>query len=1293
MPGVRRAEPACLRLLRAMRGPAVGPATDAPAARTLADRFEEFEHDLPEDVREHIHTHLEGENRVVTVLFADMTGSVETTRHLSGEDTAGLVNRLLRRMVDILLTYDGRIDNFLGDGVLAVFGTPQAHENDPERAIRAAIDMRQAARELGLETTSGVDTGEVYFGHMGSELHRRTTVMGSAVNLAARFQAAAKPGEVLVGSATYERARRAFDFTARSLRVKGMDAAVVVYSADRLRARPEKVRGIDGAASELIGRVDELAKLNAAVGRVVAGRGQIVSVIGEAGVGKSRLVRELHATVSACPPDGEPPLWLEGDCQELGSRSPYGPFVDILRQYLGWTDADHNAERADAIRTTLRSLVAGSALSPERATDIGACIGRLLDVRFHDEWDDLLNAARPEHVRRRTFDALRDMVVALSETQPLVLVLEDLHWADRHSLDLLSEMMDTLHASPIMLVCVYRPDREHASWRIATRASRKCPAEYTEIDLRELTPEECGRLMDSLVSAEEMPPHTRTLIAERSNGNPFFVEEIVRAILQAGAVYGDGGAWEANETVAAAGVPESITGVVLNRVDGLDEELKDVVRAACVVGTAFPLRVVEEILEGDSHVETSLEELEDIGIVYRSRGIPEPEYSFRHTLTRDALYQTLLTTHRARVHREIGEAIETLYAEALDDHVEEIAHHFAESDDDRAGPYLVRAGDHARAEHLNHEAEAYYTMALDRLDDERHTELRIEALSGLARTLFGVGRVMEAEVAIRQAVGLARGEGLGPEDMARLLFWLAEVLQWQSRYREVAEVARDGLELLRDHPDSLGAALMNHHASGAAHNMGDFAEARRFALRNASFIRDLPYTEELGPAFSRIAVTLLADSDTREATRWMKIARDVAVEHHDLRLLAEISLHTGAAVGARGSLRRAGRHFDRANELCATTGDEKLHGWAAGARGWLRLSLGDVEGAIDAMQESVGLIERVGHSRDLAIGLELLGASLLANDAPAAAAAAFARAVQCYGEAGTATADRAHLGLAYAHLARGAPGDAREWFHKAARVANDAVALAAALNGAAALDGEEPTEFGTTLVSARPELSHARWGRLMPELADPERFPDLVFADDFRADALGDAWEWEDPLGDCGYEIGDGLRMTAPNGRGMSWESLPIVRWRNMSAPRLSRPAPDAFAVQIECPPAQSGRPEIGGLLLWQDRDTYIRLDRGTLGPTAIACLGAHDGSEEWYGRAYRATGATCLRLERVRGHVRALCRAPGAGWMEVANTEWRVQGEVRVGLCALGSVDRIVYHGAFPDGAEATFHDFRMWV
>ena len=335
----------------------------AALGRPLPDleaQFAVMRQAMPAVLQDRLLAEADGENRLLTILFSDLTGSVKATAQLAPEDAAALVNDVLKLMIDAVLEHDGRISRLLGDGMLAFFGTPVARESDPERAILAAMRIREQVRKLGLDVTAGVNTGEVYLGTVGTEGHHEITAMGAAINLAARLRESAQPGEIVVGEATYHHTRRMFELTPRLVDAKGFADPVQAYLVERRMERPEKVRGVEGLHADLIGRDEELQKLRLALDEVRLGRGQLVSIVGEAGVGKSRLIADLGQIALADPERA--PRWLEGRCLDIGMAVSYWPFLDLFRSCFGWTVQDDEAARGRRLVATLRGLVEEGAL-------------------------------------------------------------------------------------------------------------------------------------------------------------------------------------------------------------------------------------------------------------------------------------------------------------------------------------------------------------------------------------------------------------------------------------------------------------------------------------------------------------------------------------------------------------------------------------------------------------------------------------------------------------------------------------------------------------------------------------------------------------------------------------------------------------------------------------------------------------------------------------------------------------------------------------------------------------------
>ena len=675
------------------------------------------------------------ETRLVTILFADMSGSVATTHELDPETALDLVSEALEVMSSAVARHGGRIDRYLGDGVLALFGVPRANEDDPLRAITAALEMRDEARGRGFEITAGINTGNAYVGMVGSAVHRELTAMGPAVNLAARLQGRCEPGEVLVGESTWRIARRAFDFEPRETRIKGLAEPVAAWTALRLRQRPEIARGVEGLRAALVGREEEIARLSEALSKARAGAGQTVTVIGEAGVGKSRLMAEVRRVALEQNANGGW-RWLEGRCFESSAATSYAPIVDLLRERF--PAGAGVAARVEPVAEEL-SRLADDALPAERIDEVLVPLLNLLSIPDPRALD--FGDLPPQQVKTRTFLAVVEYLKALSARHPIVVVLDDLHWADSLTLELVPRLVEALSESRSLLVCVQRPVREHASRHLSPLIERHAPGRHAELRLRPLEEGEARRLVLALLGTEEIPSLSLGVILEKAQGNPLFVEEVLRSLIASQQIaVGDQG-------VAVAGrlrvddVPTTVQSIIQSRVDRIDEEPRRALQSAAVIGRVFSRRLLETMVGAELDLDRALWQLEQHDLVYLDRVLPEEEYSFKHVFTRDTVYKSLLRKRRGALHLAAARAIEELYADRLEEHVERLAYHFERTDDAaRAATYLFRAGEKSRRAHLNEEGLEAFRRALERLatlsDDASGRDLR-------ARIRESIGDVLE----------------------------------------------------------------------------------------------------------------------------------------------------------------------------------------------------------------------------------------------------------------------------------------------------------------------------------------------------------------------------------------------------------------------------------------------------------------------------------------------------------------------------------------------------------------------
>lgn len=567
----------------------------------------------------------------MTVVFADLTESVRRTGSLSPEEATRLVNPLLEAMVDLMVRHGGRIDRFLGDGVLAVFGVPVAHEDDPIRAVRAAVDLRERAMSLGVSVTAGVNTGRVYFGPVGSALHEELTVMGPVVNLAARLQSAAEHDQILVGESTFAHIRAAFDLIPVELDIKGIDGTVTAYRAEGLVDHPDKVRGVEGLTAELVGREAELATLRGSLGEPAS-----YLLVGPAGLGKSRLLAELNreATRASC-------LWLEGNCLQLTSHIPYAPFVDLLGRLLG-TEAT-----GPAIVESVNELIALGALDAKTGTEIAPYLAELVDGSGGNS-ESVLAESTPDQRRHLLIDALVNFLLAKTRGESAVVVIEDAHWADDSSLETMRRLVSEVGDRPIMVIATARPDDS------AHPVEGLVPGDV--LRLSELTMAESRDLIDRLLEKGALPETTEQAIIENAGGNPFYVEEILRDLIQRGILAKEGDRWRAGEPVIDVPVPESVEGLLMSRFDRLPVNVKLTARVASVIDGAFTPELVEAMAGAERAA--ALPELVESGLTRRERQDARPEYVFVHALTRQAIYSSLLPSHREELHTRAGRVLE-----------------------------------------------------------------------------------------------------------------------------------------------------------------------------------------------------------------------------------------------------------------------------------------------------------------------------------------------------------------------------------------------------------------------------------------------------------------------------------------------------------------------------------------------------------------------------------------------------------------------------------------------------------
>lgn len=575
----------------------------------------------PAPVAEKMHAaHLAGERKVVTVLFLDVVGSTALAENMDPEDWTLIMNRAFDVLSPIIITsYEGAIARLLGDAILAFFGAPIAHEDDPVRAVRASLDLLEETRKYAAEVRAqhgiefavriGLNTGPVVLGDVGSNLKFEYTAMGDAVNLAARMQSAARPMTALISENTYRFVAPLFDVADLGLiELKGKAEPVRVYEVQKLKAHHGRLRGLAGLESPMVGRDIELSSLLQLSAAVGAGLGRAALIVGEPGLGKSRLIAEWKAasqataaskatTASKAAPTGGKPgaLWAEGRCLSYGQNIPYHLLIDLLYSLLGTGVIDNKLETRAALQTFVDELI-----GPAGALEVFPYLGNLLSLPLEGEAAERIKMLDPQALQNQYLAALRQMLRALAERQPLVLVLDDIHWADPSSAVLLTKLLLLISEAPILLCLVARPDRDSHGWKLVAAARERLGAGLTEINLNPLSEADSRQLVSNLLEIESLPDNIRGLILKKAEGNPFFVEEVIRMLIDRGAIYKRGNSWAAGKEIGSIETPDNLQGLLLARIDRLPDDVKRTLRVAsviAVIGRQFSVRVLEQVLE------------------------------------------------------------------------------------------------------------------------------------------------------------------------------------------------------------------------------------------------------------------------------------------------------------------------------------------------------------------------------------------------------------------------------------------------------------------------------------------------------------------------------------------------------------------------------------------------------------------------------------------------------------------------------------------------------------------------
>jgi class 3 adenylate cyclase/tetratricopeptide (TPR) repeat protein len=772
----------------------------------------------------------ESERKYVTVLFSDLSGYTSMTEKLDPEEVKEIMTLIFGEIAQVITKYEGFIERFVGDAVMAIFGVPKTHEDDPVRAVKSAIEIHKLVEQLSpklkartgvsLSMHSGINTGLVVTGEV--KLDQGTHgLTGDVINTAARLQDLAKAGQILVGYETYRQSEGYFDYEElEPARLKGKEKAVVLYRMISPKDKPLTVHRLSGVRADLIGRKSEMARLQEAFENLKRGKRSIFSICGDAGTGKSRLVEEFKGGL----PHGEVQI-LEGQAHAYTQNTSYFPLIDLFNDVFRIEETDAPEKLRDKIESGIGDLLG-------KTEHIVPFIGSLYSLKYPE-----LSDVSPESWKRRIQEGVKAILSTLYRKMPTVLFLEDLHWADSSFLELLHKTLQEVH-DPVLVLCAYRPPFNlFTSHQLGT-----LPGEYHEMRLQDFSPSDAEAMVCSLLKTNSLPPDLSRFVQNKAEGNPFYLEEVINSLIESKSLVQDDGNWRMAGRIGDLEISSSIRGVILARLDRLEKESKRVLQEASVIGRAFLYDIVNLVTDKKDQIARCLSSLEQLDLIRTKSLQPDLEYVFKHVMTQEVVYNGLLKKERQEIHERIGLAIEQLFHDRIHEFCETLALHFIQGQSRiKAVGYLMMSGEKSLGRYALEESHQYFKQAFDLLAGDtaktkKEEKMLIDLLIRWAFVFYYRGDYIGMTTLLTKYKGLA--ESLGDRASLGMFYaWLGGALFSREELKEAYQYLKEALEI--------GEQLKNHRVMCYAFNwliwtcteLGLLDEAIDFGKRSQDMAR------------------------------------------------------------------------------------------------------------------------------------------------------------------------------------------------------------------------------------------------------------------------------------------------------------------------------------------------------------------------------------------------------------------------------------------------------------------------
>jgi class 3 adenylate cyclase/tetratricopeptide (TPR) repeat protein len=715
------------------------------------EKLEKIQKYLPRGLAEKVlaqRDKIEGERKQVTVLFCDMKGFTPLSEKLGPDAMYSVMDQVYEILMRQVHDFGGTVNEMTGDGIMALFGAPVALEEAPQRAIRAGMSIHKELARLTdtlhktkedlppIRMRIGIHTGPVVVGSLGDDLRVEFKAVGDTVVLAARLEQIAEAGQTYVSKDVFRATEGYFHFqTLEPTMVKGKTEPVQVYRVTGTKESPERSVGI---GSPLVGREKELDLLSLQVLRLINGTGGIVTITGEAGIGKSRLMAELRRTEMI-----KRVLLLGGRALSIGRSLSFYPIIDALKHWSRIREEDTDTEAQRKLEKAIRII------HPEEVNEVFPFIATLMGMKLTGKHAERMKGIMGEALEKLIFKNVREIIIKGSELRPTVIYIEDFHWVDTSSLELIEALFRLVEEFKILFILVFRPGYADTGERIIKSIEENYPSHWTKIELEALNETESQELLSNLLRIKGLPQNLRDQILQRAGGNPFFLEEVVRSLIDEGAVVLKNGDYEVTEKITQVVIPQSIHALIMTRIDKLDEATRNLVRMASVIGRSFFYKILAEVASNIEKIDRRLDYLKEIQLIRERKRMEELEYLFKHALAQEAAYESILIQRRKEIHNKVAQSIEKVFNERLHEFYGMLAYHYSMGEDlDKAEEYMIKAGEEAMKSAASSEALGYFQEALSiyrsKFGENASPEKIAMLEKNIAHALLNRGRYLES---------------------------------------------------------------------------------------------------------------------------------------------------------------------------------------------------------------------------------------------------------------------------------------------------------------------------------------------------------------------------------------------------------------------------------------------------------------------------------------------------------------------------------------------------------------------